>query len=859
MDKNLRMIVSFAGNDRLSGTLKSIIGLGQSGSEKLAIMKKEARGLEKELADVEKELRKGPSAMAGIYDRQRQLAGAIEESNRKLEKQARLVKIAANADRMRSKGEALKSAGANNVAGGVGILAGFALAAKGAADFQAGMTDIALKANLSVRETAALQNNILGAARAARQLPEAMRSGVDVLAGFGLDPKAATRMIGPIGKVATAYRADIADLAAASFANFSNLKVPIGENARALEIMAAAGNAGAFEIKDMAAAFPALTAQAQAFGQKGVSAVADLAAAAQIARKGTGSAEQAATNLQNLLAKINTKETIQKFAAMGVDLPAALKKAYAEGKTPLEAIATIANKTLKGDLSKISFLFGDMQAQQALRPLIQNMEEYRRIRADALASKGAVDAAFARRSQDASTQAQALMGNLQRLAITAGPILLPPLIRISEILLRVTDRVALWTQRNPQAASTILTLVAGLGVLKIGLGLAQLAFGALLGPMATAYSVLMRGGPALIGLFRATRIAALFMARGVMTAGAMMLANPLVAAIVAVVAVLSFAGYMIYRHWSAIKTYFLSHWTFIRNLMLGALVIFAPFVAGTIWVAKKIYDNWGAISGAIGAAVQKTWAFVRPAVMPIVNILTTLEALKIRFWKMGWDLISGLWLGIWNRAKAVLVSVAGIAANIGATFAKSLGIHSPSRVFMAFGGHITDGLALGIDRGSAKALRSAQAMASGVAGVSFALGAPALAANAVRPANPVLEPVMRSAQMMTADATVLHMVRAMPVLASNAVRPANPVAEPVARPFVIERQPAVQALARAGSGIPVGRAPGAPVTQQFGPVSITINAAPGQSVPDIAQAVRVELERHQQRAAAARRSSYRDD
>ena len=41
--QNLRLNVMFAASDRLSGSLKKIIGLGQTGSEKLAAMKREAR------------------------------------------------------------------------------------------------------------------------------------------------------------------------------------------------------------------------------------------------------------------------------------------------------------------------------------------------------------------------------------------------------------------------------------------------------------------------------------------------------------------------------------------------------------------------------------------------------------------------------------------------------------------------------------------------------------------------------------------------------------------------------------------------------------------------------------------------
>lgn len=661
----LRLVVSFASVDKLSGSLKGIVGLAQSGSERLAGMKREARDLERELKDVRAEYGRSSGNVTALMDKERALESRIAATNRQMAEQVRLLKIENMVGRMKARGDALKSAGAGQVIGGVGILAGIGVATKQAADFQSGMTDIALKAELSRKETARLQGNILAAARAARQLPESLRAGVDVLAGFGMTPQEATRMIAPIGKVATAYRAEISDLAAASFANFSNLKVPISQNAKALEIMAAAGNAGAFEIKDMAQYFPALTAQAQAFGQKGVAAVADLAAASQIARKSTGDSASAATNLQNLLAKINTEETQKKFNKFGVDLPKALKKAYSEGKTPLEAIAEITNKTLGGDLSRLSFLFGDMQAQQALRPLIQNMAEYRKIRAEALASKGAVDAAFARRGEDAATQATALTGNLQRLAIVAGPVLLPPLIKLTGHLITLTDKVAAFAQANPQLTSRLVMLVASIGLLKVGIGALMFVFGSFLGPAGTVLGFLMRNGPLAARALGVLRLAFLSLGRGVLAAGAMMVANPIVAVILGIVAALGFAGYMVYRQWDTIKA-------------------------------------------AFGAAI--TW-FV---------------GLHLRFAQAGAQMMQGLWNGISGKVAAIKSLITGIAGNVVSWFRNILGIRSPSRVFMGLGGHIAGGLALGITQGQGAAVAAAQGMANRVADVRPGLSGPSL-------------------------------------------------------------------------------------------------------------------------------------
>src|SRR3546814_9281622 len=104
------------------------------------------------------------------------------------------------ADAIRARGEARRDAGTRNMTQGVALLAPIVLATKAAGDFSSGMVDIQQKANLSNRETEKLRDSILGAAKAARQMPEDMRAAVDVLSGKGLDPRQAALMVPAIGR-----------------------------------------------------------------------------------------------------------------------------------------------------------------------------------------------------------------------------------------------------------------------------------------------------------------------------------------------------------------------------------------------------------------------------------------------------------------------------------------------------------------------------------------------------------------------------------------------------------------------------------------------------------------------------------
>lgn len=700
----LALIVQFssAGLDKLNGGLKNIVGLSKSGASALRALQQDSGRLKRELAATGKELRGASGNVTHLIDRQRALADQIEDTNRQIDRQKRLLAIAARADRIAARGRELRSRGRDNVIEGAAMAAPFILAAREAGNFSSGLVDLQQKAELTDRQADQLGRTILRAAAAARQLPEATREGVDILAGFGLDPRRAAAMITPIGRLATAMKVDMADGAAAAFANLQNLKVAADDTGRALDIMAAAGNAGAFEVRDMARHFPGLTAQLNALGESGLGAVANLSAALQIARRTTGTSDEAANNLQNLFAKINSPSTVKAFQKnFGVDLPAAMAKLRAEGYDTLEAIALITQKATGGDLKKLGYAFEDMQAQGAIRALIQNLDDYRQIRDQTLKSEGTVDRAFNQRvARDATVQWRAFMGTASQVAIMVGSALLPGLNEVAGSVQGVMTHVLAWTQANPQLAAGIVKIAAGLVGLKIGFGIVQFGVGAILGPLSTAYRlfkqfravdeagrrltflgrVAARAGPMVASAFGVIRTASLFLARGLLRAGAMMLANPMILAITLLVVAIGGAAYLIYRNWDRIKGAF---WNGVAAIG-RAVALARGYVASFVNVGRSIVDG---IAAGIRAAPGKIWAALKSVVA-----------------------------GAWKGAKAYL------------------GINSPSRLFMQMGGFVSDGLAIGIDRGQRRPVDSARRLAQGVAGgfslprSPFAAGSPSAAA-----------------------------------------------------------------------------------------------------------------------------------
>ena len=81
----------------------------------------------------------------------------------------------------------------------------------------------------------------------------------------------------------------------------------------------------------------------------------------------------------------------------------------------------------------------------------------------------------------------------------------------------------------------------------------------------------------------------------------------------------------------------------------------------------------------------------------ITNVLTLIYDLNQSFVEIGWELIKGLFNGIWECVKAIPDFLAGIGDFIVDFFKGLFGIHSPSTVFAELGVNLIEGLIKGIE------------------------------------------------------------------------------------------------------------------------------------------------------------------
>ena len=665
MSKNsLNLLVKFSekGLSELKGGFKNLVGLGKSGANSFRNLRREADGFKDELEKVRKQIDGASGNITELVNREKQLERSLEGANDELRKQGKLYEASKKAQAFRAKGADFRSRGRANAIGGAALLAPLAVAAKAGADFSSQMVDIQQKANLSDAATARMRNNIIDASRASAQMPDEIAASVESLAGLGMDPQQAAKLALPMGRFMTAFKAQGADTAASLYAGIETLNIPLSQSQKFLDMMAEGGNQGAFEVKDMAAAMPGLTAQMKKLGQTGQSAGAELVAMLQIVRGSTGTSAEAATASSDLLSKLTAPATMNAFKKAGIDAFGAIEKGLKNNISPLETMIALTNQATGGDDKKLGMFFADKEANRAMTALMQNYDKFGQMKKDIAAADGVTDQAFEQRmANDQNAQMRQLGSAGAGLILAVAPVLTPALTALANAITPLANSVADWARENPGLAKTILMTVAGFGAARVALGGLQFAFGGMLGPLSKGYQLWKK-----------------------------------------------------YRTLGSIAETFPKLATGVRLLgvafrfMLGPVGLFLTVLAV---VGVAVYRNWDTIKAAFNTGI----AF--------------LGGLRDKFLSIGKGMISGLVNGITSAPGRVWNALKSIVMNGVTNVKKLLGINSPSRLFMGFGGNLSEGMAIGIDRKRSDAFASARRLATGVAGAA-ALSSPAYAGGA---------------------------------------------------------------------------------------------------------------------------------
>lgn len=348
---------------------------------------------------------------------------------------------------------------------------------------------IAQTGDMTDAQLASLRNTILNLGPALGRLPTQIANVANELVAAGIDPARAEKMLSPIGRVAVATRSEIGHINKSALAMAQNLEIAADDIESTFDKIWTAAKRGNFELKDMAQFLPAIAAAASSRGMKGIDAAVEIAAAAQVVREGAGSPGQAATNLRDLLLKMNAPQTIKKYEKLGVDLKEAMAKGLTEGRSPLETIILETRKLLAENKGlTVGDLIQDTQAQLALSKLVEKYDQFIAIREEASKATGTIAADFEKMTATLQASLDRLDASIDRRDKMWGQAAAPFEGVRSDFFTRLNTWIGDLAERFPRLAT--------------GIGVAGLAFGDLATVISNVWPTLLGVASALtIGKF----------------------------------------------------------------------------------------------------------------------------------------------------------------------------------------------------------------------------------------------------------------------------------------------------------------------------------------------------------------------
>jgi len=261
------------------------------------------------------------------------------------------------------------------------------------------------------------------------------------------------------------------------------------------------------------------------------------------------------------------------------------------------------------------------------------------------------------------------------------------------------------------------------------------------------------GGALLTGLRVATK--------AVWGLGRAMLMNPIGIAVTAIAG----AAYLIYKYWEPISGFFVRLWEGVKVAFSAAWEAITG-VFSNIWeTITTAFD--GGIAGI--SALILDWSPLGLFYKAFAGVMDWFGVdLPDSFSEFGGMLIDGLVGGITGTFGKAKDAIVGIGESITGWFRETLGINSPSRVFMELGSGIPEGAAKGITGAQGLVKKAALGMATASA---VTLAAPTIAVPAMPEIPPVPTTFVQSGRVGGRDSDssiVIHFSPTIHVQAANA-------------------------------------------------------------------------------------------
>lgn len=189
---------------------------------------------------------------------------------------------------------------------------------------------------------------------------DALSSLDTLLASGAVSTDTALKLLPTLQKGAVATGASSEDMARIAISAMQQFGIKEEDIGLVLDKAVAAGQAGNFELADMARWLPSQMASAKQAGLSGMEGFERLLIANQQARVTAGSSDEAGNNLVNLLAKITAKETNDRFKNLkytdaktgktkGIDFAKSMEHYKGKGQDSLQAFMSIMDDVVGSD------------------------------------------------------------------------------------------------------------------------------------------------------------------------------------------------------------------------------------------------------------------------------------------------------------------------------------------------------------------------------------------------------------------------------------------------------------------------------------------------------------------------------
>lgn len=300
----------------------------------------------------------------------------------------------------------------------------------------------------------------------------------------------------------------------------------------------------------------------------------------------------------------------------------------------------------------------------------------------------------ARRATAEMEETQAEIGAMLEPVTTAWTNLksqaLEAIIPVIQSVLDGFSQLGTWMEENPQKAEilkgVLLGVVTALGALAVALGI-----GALIQTVTTAFGAL----------------------------NAIMLANP-IGLIVAALAGLVVAFLYLWENCEAFREFWIELWEGIKEVASDLAAWFSRTWSATVQKVKELVGSWGAYFSGVWENIKATFASVgswfstkfQEAKTGITNIWDSItgyfeglyedivgafSGIKDDFFKVGDEIINGIWDGLQAGWDWLTNKVKELASSLFSAAKKVLGIKSPSKKFAWIGEMTAKGQGVGYE------------------------------------------------------------------------------------------------------------------------------------------------------------------